>query len=230
MAQELRFAVGTAEAVQSTIWRLWAKKDDLYLAGRSYAGQVKISFHKSGICRIAGTSTEPRPALAKWTRPKRAGPGAIPLFAIHVPALEVKDAFREHLPPPAKKVDLIEPPAAGMKTIIFILASEREHTSGQFTFLRDGAPTSIVYQTVGRLNLTSEIVWVFAYQEVFKEEERKIVQGELRPLKAEKITVNGSSGAVNYATLHSYQTQGYPPAVTDLLLGPEHFNFPDNET
>lgn len=225
VARELRFAVGTPEAIHSTIWRIWGNKDDLYLAGRSFAGAAKISFHKSGICRVAQSSAQPRAPLASWTRPKRERAGAIGLFVIYVPAFEVKDAFREKLPPPEKKVELITQPPVGKKTIIHVVATETQY-HGHFDFNgHDGKLTNVSYQVVGSINLTSEVVWVIAYEDDWREDEEKIARDTLDPIKAEKFSLERHS-PVYFAMLHSYQTKTDPPGVTDYLLGPEYFNIP----
>jgi len=56
----LRFAVGTYDGSRSAVWRAWrhgnASKSDIFLASRSLAGTLKISFHESGEIRDAFTS------------------------------------------------------------------------------------------------------------------------------------------------------------------------------
>src|ERR1700730_15473135 len=89
----IRFAVGSREDVRSSVWRLWARGNDLYLAARSFAGTAKISFHQSGINRAAVHSTTPRPALAKWRRPPEIFPGWTVVFAILVPPPITLDPF-----------------------------------------------------------------------------------------------------------------------------------------
>ncbi len=44
----LRFGVGTPESRRSSVWRIWSKHSDVYLAPRNLAKTIKISFHKSG--------------------------------------------------------------------------------------------------------------------------------------------------------------------------------------
>ena len=49
----LRFAVGEP-GLRGTVWRLWASRDtdDVYLASRQTAGEVKVSLHDSGDWRL----------------------------------------------------------------------------------------------------------------------------------------------------------------------------------
>lgn len=81
----LRFAVGEPGR-RGTIWRLWANRDtdDLYLASRNTAGEMKVSLHQSGDWRMQIVNPE-RPKtvhfhdfdgsrdgriLDRWTRPE----------------------------------------------------------------------------------------------------------------------------------------------------------------
>src|SRR5437870_785321 len=99
MANEIRFAVGTQDDLRSSVWRLWSNKNDLYLAARSTAGLSKISFHASGICRVAVTSRTPRAALANWRQPAELVPGVTCLFSIFVPPVVARQRFTDKLPP-----------------------------------------------------------------------------------------------------------------------------------
>ena len=73
----LRFGVVDEKYGHSSVWRLWVTKHgDIYLATKGMAGMLKVSFHKSGICRYAYTTefantrqVEDR-LLHKWLRPK----------------------------------------------------------------------------------------------------------------------------------------------------------------
>ncbi|WP_136525415.1 hypothetical protein [Geomonas ferrireducens] len=51
-----RFAVGQKTTIRSSVWRLWTKSNDIFLAVRTNAGQFKISFHGSGVCQIGLTT------------------------------------------------------------------------------------------------------------------------------------------------------------------------------
>ena len=45
----LRFAVGTAERPLSPVWRLWIRRDDVYLTATLFGRLAKISLHGSGV-------------------------------------------------------------------------------------------------------------------------------------------------------------------------------------
>src|SRR5690242_1367253 len=59
---DLRFTVRTADGFGGSDWRLWATRHgDFYLASRSLASKLKLSFHQSGICRYAFTAEHGAP-------------------------------------------------------------------------------------------------------------------------------------------------------------------------
>jgi hypothetical protein len=74
----LRFAVIQDGKVASSIWRVWKarNKNDIYIAPRNIAGELKVSFHESGYAHLAVTKQsaarqgrEIRPVIFKWQRP-----------------------------------------------------------------------------------------------------------------------------------------------------------------
>jgi hypothetical protein len=74
----LRFAV-SGEAGHASMWRLWATRNhgDVYLASYGTARDMKLSFHRSGICRYAMTTESGLKApgsddrvLSRWRRPE----------------------------------------------------------------------------------------------------------------------------------------------------------------
>ncbi len=73
---DLSFRVSGPLGVFSGEWRLWATRHgDVYLASRSFAKDIKVSFHQSGICRYAYTKeagapgTLPDRLMMRWRRP-----------------------------------------------------------------------------------------------------------------------------------------------------------------
>lgn len=51
-----RFAFVKSDGSYSSIWRIWSNKNDIYVAARSIAGDIKISLHESGECHTAFTT------------------------------------------------------------------------------------------------------------------------------------------------------------------------------
>jgi hypothetical protein len=99
----LRFAVGEPGR-RGTIWRLWANSgtDDVYLASRQTAGEVKISFHQSGDWRMQIVQPDrpktvrfgPRPdeegrVLHRWQRPEPNAVGWIHALTIALPGQQL---------------------------------------------------------------------------------------------------------------------------------------------
>ncbi len=76
MAKELqiRFAIGSSQGPQSSVWRVFSHRDEVYVAHRTHAHVEKFSFHSSGICRRAFTRQFGVPsglsdrATQKWWR------------------------------------------------------------------------------------------------------------------------------------------------------------------
>lgn len=56
MANTKRFALGNPEELNSSIWRFWTTRNDIYVAARSIAGVIKTSLHESGVCQTSLTS------------------------------------------------------------------------------------------------------------------------------------------------------------------------------
>ncbi|MCX6233760.1 MAG: hypothetical protein NT175_03430 [Bacteroidetes bacterium] len=50
-----RFVVNDNQGNQSSVWRIWHNKNDIYFAIRPFAGVFKLSIHKSGEFNIALT-------------------------------------------------------------------------------------------------------------------------------------------------------------------------------
>jgi len=46
--KELRFAAGSRDGQRSTVWKFISRKDDLYITGRMFGGDAKVSIHASG--------------------------------------------------------------------------------------------------------------------------------------------------------------------------------------
>ncbi|NCS36270.1 MAG: hypothetical protein GPJ14_19380 [Microcystis aeruginosa G11-01] len=51
-----RFAFSSFDSLYSSIWRLWSQGNDIYVASRAIAGDIKTSLHESGMCQTSFTS------------------------------------------------------------------------------------------------------------------------------------------------------------------------------
>lgn len=152
MSKEIRFAVGSREDIRSSVCPLWANKDELFLAARSTAGLSKISFHKSGICRLAVVSQSPRAPIASWTRPHESETGVTPMFDVIVPAFTVPNSFRDKLPPTKKELVFLNPPDARQKIIIRILPTRPVFTEDDVRKLAGSKPIYFMNPTLDLAN------------------------------------------------------------------------------
>lgn len=101
----LRFAVGTHDGPRTAVWRAWkhgnAEKSDVFLAARSLAGILKISFHESGEIRDAFTSHYQGQLVSSgmagrgrlriaWQRSSFEPTGAIRIYQVVFPHTELR--------------------------------------------------------------------------------------------------------------------------------------------
>ncbi len=221
MAKEIRFAVGSREHVRSSVWRLWANKADLYLAARTTAGLSKISFHKSGICRYAIVSTEPRPPIKAWRRPNESDPGVTVMFSIAVPAFSLKDAYQDSLPPPNKALLLLGPPAPGTKLILRVLLTKSTHTETDLLNLGRSKAVSIL----GNVQMTSEVAWLVSFVDPLRPDEHEWLADLVRKTKIH-LKPGSSPDGINFAYMHSFEGHLTPPAIIDIPLGRGNLDIP----
>jgi hypothetical protein len=174
----IRFAVGSREDVRSSVWRLWARGNDLYLATRTFAGTAKISFHQSGINRFAPNSNTPRPSLISWSRPPEICPGWTVAFAIlippHITLYPLQGVLRDNKP-----VKLIASPKPGTKAIFQIVMS---HKAAQEEDLMP-LPTDRPIIVHGRIEMKRELAWLVSFYDNFTPQERVIVEDHFTKIK-----------------------------------------------
>jgi hypothetical protein len=73
-SDEFRFGIGSATQPRSTTWKLWTRKNDIYLACREMGRWLKVSLHASGDWRIAWVRDAKRSStrdriIERWARP-----------------------------------------------------------------------------------------------------------------------------------------------------------------
>src|SRR5215216_1702251 len=100
-----RFAVGTPDGPRSATWRLWRhtnpRKADVFLAPRSLASMLKVSFHESGEVRDAFTreyTVQHRDVSSQggtrsrlvWHRADYAQTGVVRLYQLCIPHSELR--------------------------------------------------------------------------------------------------------------------------------------------
>lgn len=222
----LRFAVGAREDLRSSVWRLWANKNDLYLAARSHAMISKFSFHESGKCRFAINSTVEREntegdrALYKWKRPDELAPGWTLCFGILVPPRITKMPFRNTFNE-GKPIELVTPPAKGKKVIFNIILSHKRATPEHVV---NGSAHQI--KILGRIEMPKEIAWLVTFEDDFTAAETVVTQGYFDKLKIHLKPGNSGDG-MKHTFLHAIK-QGVTPFLIDIELGKENLDIPKN--
>lgn len=212
MAREIRFAVGRGGDLRSSVWRLWANKNDLFLATRSLAGLSKISFHASGVCRYAVVSQTPRPPIDRWTRPHPIQ-GITPVIEIIVPDFQVANAFRDKKPPAEKKLELIEGPARGAKQIIRIFLTDSDFTEADVLNIPRSSPLSFHRHVY----LERKKAWLVSYGDQLREAEMEFLA---KMIFSTKINLKpGSLPDAVTAQMHIFETAA-PRRIIDVQLGP----------
>lgn len=107
MAREIRFAAGSEGGLRSTVWKLFASRDDsVYLQSRMMGSDTKISFHKSGLCQWSNTEGWVRKNLGRgiknadrhryrWNRTIPVGMEAVLTFRVIIPESEMRQIPEE---------------------------------------------------------------------------------------------------------------------------------------
>jgi len=82
----------------SSIWKVWAWKDDVYLASRGMGGDLKVSIHGSGQCQLSATSAviaslgiaNQMRHTAMWRRPDLDASGRCRALQLILPRSEMR--------------------------------------------------------------------------------------------------------------------------------------------
>lgn len=218
--QRIRFGVGTDEAPYSTIWDLWAHRNEVYLSARGFGGVMKVSLHSGHVWTLSipkeawrrepDAETRNR-RLIRWERPAEFAPGWTAGPGIIVPASDVQRWPIE----PRRPVTWLPRPAPGNKILFSVLFGAPRVAS-------DDAVRSVLRACdalVGDVRLTDgQRVWLCARDEPLTPVELGLM-GEIR------IAVRPGSdpGALIGATAISYgSSKEGSPSLFDLPVGPEN--------
>ena len=175
--QVVRLSVLDGDVALSSIWRIWRRKRDIYVAIRSITSRFKTSLHASGIFRHAFASTEARcfrapgldRAVAKWTRAPDQVPGGTLLFQIIIPGLGLEGRVLNR-PPPRDLVSLDRPAPDQSLYVSVVETSPGTVTSGP---RMANQPTRILatWQTD-----EGGVVWVVSHMADLLEDNRLLIQ------------------------------------------------------
>lgn len=212
MAKPLRFAVGNSTDIRSSVWRLWSHGDELYLAAQSLAGLLKVSFHKSGILRIAQPSSQPRPALGRYDFGRDSLEIAWRIFAIIVPPRLVKYPIQDKLWD-NKEVICVPAPKPGFKTIFSIMMAGPHIAATDIRAL----PKDRDMKILGSLRLRTRTVWLLTYEDEFRAQiELPNVEQFLNQVR---VPMSSQSDIVNVYVHIFGKDEGI---VADVQIGREH--------
>lgn len=130
----IRLGVKNKKGHRSGVWRIWTAKppkNDIYIACRSAAGNLKVSLHESDIWRVAFTkqfadnlfneseNISKDRLIEEWKRPNEIVQGATLAFRILIPNSEL-----EKLWIPKKKVKWIIPEKEDQITEIILMLTK----------------------------------------------------------------------------------------------------------
>jgi hypothetical protein len=151
----IRIVVGTDFGPRSNVWRIWTQNNELYVAGRSVAHELKTSLHSSGIYRHAFTGTAKPTYIAnpdadrvlfRWTQPPLAEPGFRWLLEILMPTAELTIPKSE--PPESEKTkpQLIDPAPDGHATVLTIVETAPNLEVDGFPRPEGNPPAALVHK------------------------------------------------------------------------------------
>lgn len=129
MSKELRFCVGELGDVHSAAWKVWVRKDDIYLHSTGMGSDLKVSIHASGQCQLSGTSAFVLAAGipnrvrhgAVWQRPPFDSSGRCRVLQVILPRSEMTRRTAKRF---ARNLALLPLPPLGYATAIDLVLAD----------------------------------------------------------------------------------------------------------
>ncbi|MBI2487101.1 MAG: hypothetical protein HYW01_09110 [Deltaproteobacteria bacterium] len=152
----LRFAFGSSDGPNSSIWRVWSNKNDIYVAVRYLAGDIKTSLHESGECQTSFTcefmesdnkikdQLFGRRHIKTWQR-KELFPSLYQLMDIVIPHSHLEDVKIDESV--ARKVQWFSPDINYANTQVTFILSENDLGSNNWVGKRS-MDTKLMYKGV----------------------------------------------------------------------------------
>ncbi len=218
----IRFTVGTPVDIRSTVWRLWSRGRDLYLASRSHAGVSKFSFHQSGKYRYAINEETPLAdvskdrALYKWQRPKEFVPGWTRCLGILVPPRITHAPFAKDLRT-EKDIVFVAPPDHGSKVVFNIVLSHKAATREHVV---RGSSHNV--EVLGCVTMPHELAWLVVFRDIFTPAENNQVKDHFDKLKIHLKSGDNGDG-IKSTFLHIIEFNEMPFLI-DIELGKENLD------
>jgi hypothetical protein len=223
----VRVAVGQDFGKRSNVWRIWTTRDEIYVAARSLAGEIKTSLHSSGLFRHAFTSQSTSQfvpdgdrAWFKWNEPATSPQGARLILEIVIPTDELTAPTAE---PPATdkaKIVLLDPAPAGEMTVISSLITDPGVEVHRFPVPETNPPAALI---AAWPLLTRGTLWVVGSHQLLDDGFRELIrQGhELAERHASRDATSGAH-LRNWVWIHDHGSalsryldlagDGLPPA------------------
>lgn len=97
--RQFRFAVGSKDGPRSTVWKCWVHGSEVYIAGRLFGKESKISMHSSGECQWSCTDSwvlrdscrrNADRHIAQWQLAYPKDNNAILAFRVAIPVSELR--------------------------------------------------------------------------------------------------------------------------------------------
>jgi hypothetical protein len=163
--QEIYFAVGSPDELHSAIWKAWTQGDEFYATALDVMGPVmKLSVHRSGICRLASTDSAPDDLdwdqeennprlLRRWTIPGVDDPDdGVLCFSLLVPTVYIPDrvgVLKKTRPRVLERMVWIEPAHVRRAAVVQFFRTKDASQAAVAPFIADGQ------QMAGALDLRS---------------------------------------------------------------------------
>ena len=222
----LRFAVGSPDNVQSSIWRLWVdRKNDVYLGARALLEMIKISLHQSGIWRIAfvkkleSADEKSDRVILKWQRPSANAQGWTPSIGIYISPILANQPFRA-----IKKIDgpihWISPAKSGNKLLFKVYYLKPGISENELSL-------AFRNQVVGKLTKKDgETVWLMKMEGKTEPAEMAYIKDAMGKVKI-NLKAGASGSSIAEARVQSICSVDVPtastqPIVYDISLGEEN--------
>lgn len=215
----IRVAVGTAEALESSIWRFWVHQSEIYVAARELVRFLKLSIHSSGTWRLAYVSEsdindplnrddDPR-VVMRWTRPSAFRPGWTQCAEILIPAIPVEDRFSLHPDlQPRDPVTWLPGSSTGHKRHLTLVLAADDSLQIE-DVLKSGD------QVLGSLKLENgQVAWVVSREVAMTPEERGYVEFMAADMK---INYDAAPDDVSAGLMMVEENQPHP-VITNIPL------------
>ena len=215
----VRFAVGSPDGPHGTTWRIWVNRNDVYVAARSAATDMKVSLHASGSWRAAFTerhmasenpliSTDRDRAVDRWNRPAEFATGWTRAFTIVVPASEV--VASEVAIARADEIIWIDPLPDGWATHFNVLLAAPDATGSEGRGYATAEGRENFTDVVTAIALENgERAWVVVHAEEVDDSMKDMIE----TVRSKAVTEGADAIARVHASGEPYDLRGFAGGV-----------------